>query len=218
MLPATAPSYPTDSSNRRFFDANCTVVARAVRIARRRTSLSEEDLRAVAELAMCSAAASFDPSRGVPFAGYAWTVVTRQLGKAIRTEHRHQRGRVGASWRNERNHSDDDALLSEDVPEMVEREAGSAPLGRATLVMAAQTEEMAVQRAHHRSLVEALRATLGSLPQRPRRLLEMRYLEGQDFDPIASALGVSNASVRRHHVEALRLVLKRLRARGLVSL
>lgn len=216
MLPATAPSYPTDSSNRRFFDANCTVVARAVRIARRRTSLSEEDLRAVADLAMCSAAASFDPSRGVPFAGYAWTVVTRQLGRAIRAEHRHQRGRVGASSRDDRNCTDEDSL--EAVPGMMERVAASAPLGRATWTMAAQTEEIAVQRAHHRSLVEALRVTLGSLPQGPRRLLEMRYLEGQDFDPIARALGISNASVRRHHVEALRLVLKRLRARGLVSL
>jgi RNA polymerase sigma factor (sigma-70 family) len=54
---------------------------------------------------------------------------------------------------------------------------------------------------------------LAGLPEYERKLLELRYLEHMKLEPLARALGVSLATVRRHHVAALAMVGKRMRAR-----
>jgi RNA polymerase sigma factor (sigma-70 family) len=45
--------------------------------------------------------------------------------------------------------------------------------------------------------VAAVVAGLGSLPERQRRALVLRELEGRSYEEIADSLGVSGASVRQ---------------------
>jgi DNA-directed RNA polymerase specialized sigma subunit len=71
-----------------------TVVERAVRVVGPRNLMPEDELRSVAHVALCAAAQRFDASKAVPFDGFAWVVVLRELGKAHRSEWRHHKHRV----------------------------------------------------------------------------------------------------------------------------
>lgn len=155
-----------------------TVVDRAVRTVGRRNILPPDELKSVAHVALCTAAQRFDPARQIPFDGFAWVIVLRELGNAHRAELRHARGRVPG-------------------------EAGER---------SAKDVEAAIDlRNDDAALHTALRGVLEGLPPYERRLLELRYFEEWDFVPIARELGVSLATVRRHHVRALGMVGKRMR-------
>ena len=80
--------------------------------------------------------------------------------------------------------------------------------------MASADEDHMVEATHYGALIAALREVVASLPEYERRLLELRYFENLEYDAVAAALGASNATVRRHHLAALALVGKRMRARG----
>jgi RNA polymerase sigma factor (sigma-70 family) len=207
-----------------------TVVERAVRTVAARTRLSLDELRGVAHLALCEAARRFDPKRGVPFDGFSWVVVLRELGKAQRVESRHQRGRVareareasygdfddvpdpGDLW------ADTDASTRGYLQEMSDQVAARMALGIATAMMAAGDEDDLAERQHHAVLVATLRDVLTGLPDHARRLLELRYFANMEFEPLARELGVGLATVRRHHLSALALVGKRIRSRGVEGL
>jgi RNA polymerase sigma factor (sigma-70 family) len=203
-----------------------TVVDRALRAVGGRSILPREELKSVAHLALCSAAQRFDASKQVPFDGFAWVVVLRALGKALRAEARHHRHRVAEVARDESYGdlsdvrdpgdvwSDTDESTRGYLQDMSDQAAARMALGIASAVMATADEERVVQAAHYQKLIAALREVISALPEYERRLLELRYFEGREFDPIASELRVSNATIRRHHLAALALLGKRMRSRG----
>lgn len=207
-----------------------TVVERAVKNARRRTNMADEELRSIASLALCEAAIKFDPKRDIPFDGFAWTVVLRQLGKSMRREQQQSKGRVIARVRHEAYGdftaftdpgdvwNDDEASSRRHLDDMLDMAAARMALGMASTIMASQTEDIIAERTHYAACIAALQEALASLPEQPRRLLELRYFELAEFDAIAAALGSSNATVRRHHLDALALLGKRMRARGFASI
>ncbi|NUP11288.1 MAG: sigma-70 family RNA polymerase sigma factor [Polyangiaceae bacterium] len=184
---------------------NTNVASRAARIARLRSCLSFEDLRGVASVGLCVAAARFDRTRGVPFDGFAWKLIVRMLGRATGSELRHRRCQVIFE------EPDDDE--SEEAP-MPRARVASLP----SAAMTRTPEEMYATREYCEKLLEALARALECLPALLRRVLEMRYGAGIEVDDIAEVLRVSSRSVRRYHSRALDLCRRQLHRRGFTSL
>jgi RNA polymerase sigma factor (sigma-70 family) len=217
---------PTLTPEQAALVASSTVVDRAVRGAAGRHILPPDELRSVAHLALCAAAQRFDPSKETPFDGYAWVIVQRELYKAYKSESRHQRGRVIKQAREDSYGSladvrdpgdvwaDNDETTRAQLQDLTDQAAARMALGIASAVMASADEEHVVEAAHYAALIAALREVIASLPEYERKLIELRYFENKDFDSVAAALGISNATVRRHHLAALAVVGKRMRTRG----
>lgn len=203
-----------------------TVVERAVRTVGPRNVLPEDELRSVAHLALCAAAQRFDASKAIPFDGFAWVVVLRELGKAHRSEWRHHKNRVAKVARDQSYGdfaelrdpgdvwTDTDESTRGYLQDLSDQVAARMALGIASVAMASADNDHVVEAHHYRALIAALREVLAGLPGYERKLLELRYFENMEFEPLARALEVSLATVRRHHLAALAMIGKRMRARG----
>ncbi|NUO49519.1 MAG: sigma-70 family RNA polymerase sigma factor, partial [Polyangiaceae bacterium] len=168
----------------------------------------------------------FDPSKETPFDGFAWVIVQRELYKANKSEYRHHRGRVIKHAREDSYGSladlrdpgdvwaDNDETTRAQLQDLTDQAAARMALGIASAIMASADEDHVVEATHYAALVAALREVIASLPDYERRLIELRYFENMDYDALAASLGVSNATVRRHHLAALAVVGKRMRTRG----
>lgn len=67
-----------------------------------------------------------------------------------------------------------------------------------------------------RTALQAVRAVVASLEdERQRQIVERHYFGGETFTAIADSLALSKARVSRLHTEAITLIEKRLRARGI---
>lgn len=205
------------------------VVERVVRTTRYRRLMPEDELRAVAHLALCEAARRYDADRGVPFDGFAWLVVHRAVTKAAIVEQRHTKSEVtviardgaletlsevvdpGDVW------ADDEATTRMHLEDICDLAATRMVLGMASAVYAMAGEEAALEQRAKAGLIAKLRAVLATMDDADRRLLEMRYFERVEFEPIGAALGKSVATVRRHHLAALTTMGKRLRQHGVSS-
>lgn len=205
------------------------VVERIVRTARYRRLMHEDELRSVAHLALCEAARRYDGERGVPFDGFAWLVVHRAVTKAALAEQRHTRNEVtvvardgaletlsevidpGDVW------ADDEATTRMHLEDICDLAATRMVLGMASAVFAMAGEEATLEQRAKAGLMAKLRAVLATMDDTDRKLLEMRYFEQAEFEPIGQALGKSLATVRRHHLAALTTMGKRLRQHGVSS-
>jgi RNA polymerase sigma factor for flagellar operon FliA len=68
----------------------------------------------------------------------------------------------------------------------------------------------------HRSALETVREVVASLEdERQRQIVERHYFGGEPFAAIAASLGLSKAWVSRLHAQAIGVIEKRLRARGI---
>ncbi len=124
-----------------------------------------------------------------PFHAYLGTLVRHRLLDAVRF---HEAGRRDAR---------------KQVPEP------TAGLGAVAEGQREATPTLAASLAERATLV---RAAIAELPERQRRLVELRLLDGEPFPAVAEALGYASAeTARQSFVEAQAKLLVKLRARGL---
>jgi RNA polymerase sigma factor (sigma-70 family) len=82
---------------------------------------------------------------------------------------------------------------------------------------AGEGEDAEIRRQQYARAIAALRDVSSSLPPRDRALLVLHYEEERDLEEVAVALGISYATVRRHHANVIGKLAVRLRARGVTE-
>lgn len=190
-----------------------------------------DDVRAYAHDGLLRAVQGFDPARSS-----ASTYLARKMRWAIldgvRREHRmyHLRSRAAAIMASERLSRDDEDRpdepgLTEEhhvaaLDDKLAKHAAALVIGlvssRASLGDLENTPEEQTVRAQQ---VHVVRETLRTLPERERQLLERHYFDGEDFDAIATDLGISKSWASRLHAQAIETLSKAFREtfRGVTS-
>lgn len=180
------------------------------------------DLYQLACAGLLEAIDHFDPTRGIPFAGYATRRVSGSIldGLAKMSEVREQisfRNRV----RHERARSiataDPDSLnASEVIDELIEVALGLALgfmlEGTALYVSEGESDRQvsAYESLAWRDTVRRALAEVAGLPLREQAILRRHYFDGLCFDQIGDLLGISKGRVSQLHRAALLLLRKRL--------
>ncbi|HTA91138.1 MAG TPA: sigma-70 family RNA polymerase sigma factor [Polyangiaceae bacterium] len=181
------------------------------------------------------AARRFDPSRGVPFRGYANFRVrgaiidgVRSSARLSRRTHERLNGLQAAARVSEGAQEDVAAArppgagvaeaeqaLGDHLAAMATAMAAGliAPTahgddGERTLVETSENPEQAYGSAQ---LLVAIRGAIAELPHEEAELVRRHYLEGARFDHVADELGLSKSWASRLHTRALTRLAKRLR-------
>jgi RNA polymerase sigma factor for flagellar operon FliA len=193
---------------------------------RNRGDMEFADLHQLACAGLLEAIDGFDPSRGVPFRGYAARRISGSIldGIARMTEVREQlsfRGRVQrdrleslASARAEDGSRADafaalaDLAIGLAVGFMLEGTALFVPDDAADH-RPGPYEGVALAR-----MAKRMREEIVQLPERDRAILHYHYEEGMIFDQIGELLGITKGRVSQLHRGALELLRKRLRQAG----
>ncbi len=153
-------------------------------------------------------ACRFDPSRGVPFGGYALTAVVRVVGHAARQAGwRAEKAYQAASGCGEMWLSSPRAIFGteEERRGLVDKLAGEAATaivlaGAFSRDTAAGDEDAFVSTLDRPRIVDRV----GRMSARNQKVLEMRYgVEPQTLEAIAKELGCAPVTVRRAHEEAM---------------
>jgi RNA polymerase sigma-B factor len=198
-----------------------------------------DDLVQVALVGLLKAVERFDPGRGLQFSTFATPTILGELkrhfrdrGWAVRVPRRVQElhlqlGRIIATLGQEQGRSPTPAEVAsragvseEEVLEAME--AGSlyrlvsldAPASRdeeetSELVACLGDDDPAFEQIEHRSELDDL---LGVLPDRERRIVELRFFEGMTQSEIAEQVGVSQMHVSRLLTRSLEMLRAEARA------
>jgi RNA polymerase sigma-B factor len=198
-----------------------------------------DDLVQVALVGLLKAVERFDPDRGLQFSTFATPTILGELkrhfrdrGWAVRVPRRVQElhlqlGRIVATLGQEHGRSPTPAEVAERAAvseeEVLEAmEAGSlyrlvsldGPATRdddetSELVSCLGDEDAAFEQIEHRAELDDL---LGVLPDRERRIVELRFFEGMTQSEIAERVGVSQMHVSRLLARSLEMLRAQARA------
>ena len=210
-------------------------------LARRFSNRGEpvDDLVQVALVGLLKAVERFDPERGLQFSTFATPTILGELkrhfrdrGWAVRVPRRVQElhlqlGRIVATLGQEHGRSPTPAEVAERAgvseEEVLEAmEAGSlyrlvsldGPATRdddetSELVSCLGDEDVAFEQIEHRAELDDL---LGVLPDRERRIVELRFFDGMTQSEIAERVGVSQMHVSRLLARSLEMLRAQARA------
>jgi RNA polymerase sigma factor for flagellar operon FliA len=220
----------------RFESALDLVEAIARRIAREIGASAElEDLLSYGREGLLDAARRFDPSRGVPFRGYATFRVrgaiidgVRKSSRLPRRTHERLNGLAAASQTSEGVYedvlappapgatpADAENALSEHLAAMATAVAvgllattGFSDEGERVPVSTEEGPDDALGRAE---LLVLVRRAIAELPPEEEALVRRHYLEGERFDQVASELGLSKSWASRLHTRAIKRLTQKLR-------
>jgi RNA polymerase sigma factor for flagellar operon FliA len=201
-------------------------------------SLDLDELRSYGRQGLLEASRRFDPSRGVPFRGYASFRVRGAILDGVRSSSRlprraHERLRA----------LDAAQLVSEGAAEDVFAPSapGSTPADAERALaehLAAMATAMAVgllnrtafgdegervpvatdaspeQALAEAELLAVVTRAIDELPENEAALVRRHYLEGERFDHVAKELGLSKSWASRLHTRAIRRLSEALRDRG----
>jgi len=194
-----------------------------------------EELLSFGREGLWDAARRFDPSRGVPFRGYANFRVrgaiidgVRASARLSRRTHERLNGLQAAARVSEGAFEDvsvprppgsgpaeAETALADHLAAMATAMAAGliAPTahgdgGDRTLVDTSENPEQAYAQAQ---LLALVRSAITELPHEEAELVRRHYLEGARFDHVASELGLSKSWASRLHTRALTRLAKRLR-------
>jgi len=181
-----------------------------------------DDVRAHAHDGLLDAMRSFDPARSSASAYFSrkmrWAILD-----AVRRETRlyRLRARAAAIMASERLSRDDEDRPDEPgsteeqhvaaLDHKLSKHAAALALGLASAVTAHDTESTPEEQTLRAQQVQVVRETLRILPDRERQLLERHYFEGEDFDAIATDLGISKSWASRLHAQAIETLGKAFR-------
>ncbi len=198
-------------------------------------SVELDELLSFGREGLLDAARRFDPTRGVPFRGYANYRVRgaiidgiRQLSRLPRRAYERLNGLAAATLTSEGAHEDvsagappgattrhADAALAEHLAGMATAMAiglVASPTrgeeGERTALDTSRTPEEALAR---EELLLLVRETIQELPFQEAELVRRHYLEGERFDYVAAELGLSKSWASRLHTRAIGRLSKRLR-------
>jgi RNA polymerase sigma factor for flagellar operon FliA len=223
----------------RFDSALDLVDALARRIAREiGPSADLEELKGFGREGLFDAARRFDPSRGVPFRGYASFRVRGAILDGVRSSARlprraHERlsGLMAAARVSEGSLEDAFAAPAPGAtPGDAERALGDHLAAMATAVavgLLATTghgdanERVPVSQSAtpeealaHAQLLDVVRRSIDELPREEAELVRRHYLEGERFDKVAAELGLSKSWASRLHTRAIKRLTQKLRDSG----
>jgi len=197
-----------------------------------------EELRSFGREGLFDAARRFDPSRGVPFRGYASFRVRGAILDGVRSSARlprraHERlsGLMAAARQSAGSaedafappapgstSADAERVLGEHLAAMATAVAvgllattGYGDASERVPVSQAATPEEALGRAE---LVELVRRSIESLPREEAELVRRHYLEGERFDQVAADLGLSKSWASRLHTRAIKRLTAMLKDPG----
>ncbi len=174
--------------------------------------LQSKDVEQLAGEGLSRAARGYDRSFGVPFTIYALKFVRGAVKRAGNRERRFHDSLfdAGEGWTEEGDlfqETDETARdnLHHRAKDLADAMIGGG-LGMATRFLAVGGED-SVFRA---MTLQRVRDALGSVPGRPREVLERRIFDGQLVDDVAKEMSLSSATVRRDYQEGLKKVARRL--------
>lgn len=191
-----------------------------------------DDLRSFGREGLLDAARKFDSERGVPFRAYANFRVrgaiidgVRSLAQLPRRAYERLNG-MSAALKVSEGEADDrftapgdvtraqaDQALGEHLAAMAAAMAvgliaptGVGEQGEQVQVSVTDNPEEAVSRAQ---LLAAVESAINELPEEEAVLVRRHYLEGERFDHVAQALGLSKSWASRLHTRAMQRLAKR---------
>jgi RNA polymerase sigma factor (sigma-70 family) len=201
-----------------------TVVARQARwFAACGASLDYDELVSAGNEEVVRAVLRYDPSLGVPFDQYAFTAVRFAMIKRMNAEWRELearalgRAQLGASELLDDARAEGDVLNETEVQAQGQLHSLSDGLAAAFAsgylgaLERDEGEDAMIAKLSHARALATLRGVMDTLPGH-RRVVELRDLEGHDWDAVAAQLEKSSATVRRDHAEAMRLIGARMRS------
>jgi RNA polymerase sigma factor for flagellar operon FliA len=220
----------------RFESALDLVEAIARRIAREVGSHVElAELVSFGREGLLDAARRFDPSRGVPFRGYASFRVrgaiidgVRKSARLPRRTHERLSGLLAANRTSEGAYEDALAPAAPGAtPADAERALAEHLAAMATAVavglltrtgfgdegerVPVATEENAEEALGRAELVALVKDAIAELPAQEEALVRRHYLEGERFDHVAAELGLSKSWASRLHTRAIKRLSDKLR-------
>lgn len=208
---ANVPATPRQERNMRELLPALRRVARRTSY-RYRGALSADELESIGYLGLQQAARTFDPGRGVPFAGFAWSRIHGAMLTALRKETVLQRGareaayKATTQWRDEGDvFADNDQLNRKRLDEYAGAVVAAmvcGVVGEAT-ARAPQQDE-ALTALSLKRLTSSLHVGLPKLREDKRLVIDRHYFAGVSLKDIGAELGVSYSTVRRLHQQALK--------------
>lgn len=220
---------PLTEAQRSLVEATVWLVGRVARgLQRRHPDADGDELRSAGLEALAEAARTYDPSKNDNFAGYAWAHVYGAMADELR---------AAASWRNEaaaaarrlgielarslRDESDPFADGASDLEQRLgdasDEVVAAVVFGRFGGVPGRLGEEGLVEREDYRRARAALERELSSLPERDRRLVELRYQHRLGLRDVAAAMGIAKSTAGRRCVAVLARLRQALARRGITS-
>jgi RNA polymerase sigma factor FliA len=193
------------------------------------------DLVSYGREGLLDAARKFDPSRGVPFRGYASFRVrgaiidgVRQSARLPRRAHERLNGLAAANRVSEGACEDTfGARPPGATPADAERALGEHLAAMATAVavgllattayndegerVSVATEVTPEEAFGRAELLEVVKQAISELPAEEQTLVRRHYLEGERFDHVAAELGLSKSWASRLHTRAIKRLTEKLR-------
>ncbi|MEJ0027178.1 MAG: sigma-70 family RNA polymerase sigma factor [Rhizomicrobium sp.] len=197
---------------------------------RSRGDIEIADLQQLAYVGLLEAVDRYDSERGIPFRAYAAHRISGSISDGIaRLSEVHEqitwRRRVNRERLQSLSDSGDNGLTTADAMEKLAQVAVGLALGfilEGTGLFAQESDEgpvplpsaTAYDSLAWKEVVAQVHAELSALPEREQTILRQHYMNGVDFDQIASLLSLSKGRISQMHRAALALVRKRMSARG----
>lgn len=174
-----------------------------------------DDVRAHAHDGLLEAVQTFDPERSSASTYFSrkmrWAILD-----AVRRERRMYRlhSRASAIMASERlsrhddNGPDEPGSTEEQhvtaLDRTLDKHAAALAIGLvSSRSITRESEETPEERTVRAQQIHAVRKTLHTLPERERQLIERHYFEGEEFDTIATELGISKSWASRLHAQAI---------------
>ncbi|HWG98647.1 MAG TPA: FliA/WhiG family RNA polymerase sigma factor [Pilimelia sp.] len=240
----TAATAPIDREREDLIRANMPLVGHLVRemLSRVPAHVHRDDLTSAGLAALVTAARSFDPERGIPFARFATTRVRGALLDELRgldwasrsVRHRARKAEnarqelIAALGRTPTPAELASALgIGVDEVESVEEDVQRAVVLSLQGFTAGAAEDMVTERSAgpeelllHRERIGYLHHAIQALPERLRAVVEGYFLQERPMAEIAAELGVTESRVSQLRAEALGLLRDGMNAQldpGLVT-
>lgn len=220
---------PLTEAQRSLVEATLWLVARVARGLRRRYPDADEDeLRSAGLEALAEAARTYDPAKSDSFACYSWAHVYGAMADELRaaTSWNHGAAAVARQLgidlaRSLRDESDPFT----DAPSDLEQRIGQAGddivaavvLGLDSNPLGRLGEEGFVEREDYRRASAALKRELSLLPERDRRLIELRYQHRLGLKEVAAAMGYTKSTAGRRCAAVLERLRKALAKQGITA-
>jgi RNA polymerase sigma factor for flagellar operon FliA len=179
-----------------------------------------DDVRAHAHDGLLAAVQTFDPARSSASTNFGrkmrWAIID-----AVRRERRMYRvhSRAAAIMASERLSREDEDGPDEPgsteeqhvaaLDHTLNKHAAALAIGLvSSRAIVREAEETPEERTVRAQQYHAVRKTMRTLPDRERQLLERHYFDGEDFEAIATELGISKSWASRLHAQAIETLSK----------
>lgn len=195
----------------------------------KRLRANVDDLRSAMHLQLVQSVTVYEPSRNVPFNGYAYRGVLGAMLDAVSVDRRELAWKVvGEMYRTEDGmmHDDESADTLDLESDVTPHEVASSSLRARAAIFVVRVawqqtstggEDDAIDKLERDRIFRALEMTLPTLTEREQRVLRLIHAEGMKLQDIAEQLGVDKRTVQRTHDAACEKLGTALRRVGIAA-